>query len=80
MEEMPQIVDPVTMVGMIVGPDDCVQAHCPGIEQLLAQVWARVDKDPCLSMLDQDRGPASSVPGFGWIAFAPVTADPRNAE
>ena len=49
MVELPQIVDAVAMVGMVVGPDHRLDVADLGVEQLLAQVRAGVDQDPRLS-------------------------------
>ena len=60
-KRLPQIVDAVAMIGMVVGPDHRVDVADAGIEQLLAQVGAGVDQDPRPVMLDQDRDPAAAV-------------------
>ena len=79
MVELPQIVDAVAMIGMVVGPDHRVDVGDVGVEQLVAQVGPGVDEDPRLLRVDQDRDAAAGVPRLGGIALAPVVADPRDA-
>src|SRR3954468_13123875 len=76
--ELPQIVDAVAMIGMVVGPDHCLDVVDVGIEQLLAKVRAGVDQDPHPLPRDQDRRPPPPFPRLGGIALPPVVADARH--
>ena len=44
-EKLAQIVEPVDMIGMIVGPYDGIYIAHLGIKELPTQVGRRVDKD-----------------------------------
>src|SRR3546814_11775583 len=46
MKKLPQVVDAVTMIGMVMGVDDCVDPPDVGCKQLLQPVRAGIDEDP----------------------------------
>lgn len=75
----PQIVNSVTMVGMIMGPEDPINLGYPASQKLLAQVGGRIDQQAAACIvLDHNRDPRSPVAGLVRVAFAPIIADPRN--
>ena len=55
LRDLPQIVDAVAMVGMIVGDDDPVDAGDVRRQQLLAQIGAAIDQQALAAAFDQDR-------------------------
>src|SRR3546814_5534151 len=62
---LPQIVDPVAMIGVIVRPDHRVERRHIGREQLFAQVGAGIDEHARTLMLDEQRGAGAAVARFG---------------
>src|SRR3546814_12498487 len=46
MKKLPQVVDAVTMIGMVTGVDDCVDPPDVGCKQLLPPVRAGIDTAP----------------------------------
>ncbi len=52
---LPQVVDPVTMVGMVMGDDDPANVDDVGGKQLLAKVGPAVDEKPLARAFEQDR-------------------------
>ena len=44
LRDLPQIVDSVTMIGMVVGNDDGCEVRGFGIEQLLAKIGPAIDQ------------------------------------
>src|SRR3546814_3969983 len=76
MKKLPQVVDAVTMIGMVMGVDDCVDPPDVGCKQLLPQVRAGIDEDPVSVGLHHYRRPGPAVPGVQRVTYAPVVADP----
>jgi hypothetical protein len=64
MVELPEVIDAVTVVGMIVGPKDCFDIGNVGIEELLSKVGAGVDEDPGALVAHQDRHAPAPVLRF----------------
>ena len=77
--ERAKIIDPMAVIGMFVGPDDGCRTSTPFRKQLFAQVRRRVDQDTRCLVLNQDRNPPSSVPGFERVTLAPFSVDPGDA-
>src|SRR5690606_16468688 len=80
-----EVIDAVGMVGVFVGIENGVDAIDLGVQKLLAQVSASVDKYPCglrnsvAPGLDQQSAAAPAIAGFVGVADAPVVADARHA-
>jgi len=49
-----ELVDSVTMIGVIVGDDDAIQFGYVGREQLLTEVRTTVDQQALSTALDED--------------------------
>ncbi len=75
MGELPQVVDTVAMIGMIVRDDDVVDFSDIGLKQLVPQVGPAIDQEPLSFAVDQDRGSGAPVPRLGRVAVTPVVAD-----
>jgi hypothetical protein len=75
---LPQIVDPMTMIGMIMGNDHAIDVGRPGCEQLLAKIRTAIHQQRFAAALDQNRRARPPVSRFVRVAVAPVVADPRN--
>src|SRR5437899_2306412 len=75
-EQAAQVVDAVSVVGVLMGIKHGVDPIDVGVKQLLAQIRRRVDQDAGYgragTTLDQQRSAASTVPGIVWIAVAPA--------
>jgi hypothetical protein len=54
MIELPEIVDPMAMIGMIVGPDDRLDIFYAGVDQLLSQVRRGIDENSAGAIFDED--------------------------
>ena len=78
-EDLPQIIDAVDMVGVVVGPDDRIHRGDIGSEELRAHVGTGVDQDARPLMLDQQRRARAPISRLGGIARSPIVADPRHA-
>jgi hypothetical protein len=78
-KNLTDVVDAVTVIGVIVRPNDRVHCADVGGKQLLAHVGTGVYKDADAVMLDEQRGAAAPVTRLRGIARAPVIADPRHA-
>jgi hypothetical protein len=70
----------MAMVGMIVRPEHRVEIAYKRIEKLLAQVGTGIDKDRRGLVKERYGSPPASISRIRWIAFAPVMADPGDAE
>lgn len=70
----------MTMVGMVVSPENGIYLGNVGRKQLRAQICRSVHKDSlaCI-VLDDDGHAAAAVPGFLRIAFTPIVANTRHA-
>ena len=55
MRDLPQIVDPVAMIGMVVGDHHPGEIGGFGGEQLFAHVGAAIDQHPRARAFDKDR-------------------------
>ncbi len=76
--DLPQIVDPVAMIGMIVRDDHAIDLGNPGSQQLFSKVGPAVHQQGFTAALDQDRRAGAPVSRFGGIAVAPVVPNPWN--
>jgi hypothetical protein len=78
-----QIIDAVTMVGVLVGVEHAVEQPDAGIDQLLAEVGRRIDQHarcaPRVCALRQNGAAPAPVLGIIRIACAPLVADARHA-
>jgi hypothetical protein len=76
--DLPKIVDPVTMICMVVRNDHPIDFDRSGCKQLLAKVRTAVNQQRLATAFDQDRGARSPVSRLIRIAVAPIVADPWN--
>ena len=51
---LPQIVDPMAMVGMVMSNDHTIDVSRPGCEQLLAKIRTAIHQQRLAAALDQD--------------------------
>src|SRR3546814_5100899 len=72
MKKLPQVVDAVTMIGMVMRVDDCVDPPDVGCKQLLPQVGAGIEADPGSAGLHPYCRPGLPVPGGRRVTNAPV--------
>src|SRR3712207_4646421 len=79
MVELPEIVDAMAVIGMIVSPDDGADVAQASVQQLFAEVRAGVDEDTGVALADEDGDAAAAVFRLVRVAQAPVVADARNA-
>ena len=79
LRERAKLVDPVAVIGVVVGDDDTVDVTYAGGEQLGSEVGAAVDENRFAADFGEEGAAQAAVPGLGWIALAPVVADPGNA-
>jgi len=82
--ERAQIIDPVGVVGVLVGEKDAVEPIDIGIKQLLAQIGRRVDQHAgaaaiVAGTLDQERATAAPVARIGGIACTPAECGTRHS-
>src|SRR4249919_3357486 len=77
--DLPQIVDAVAMVGMVVRHQHTIERPYACRQQLLPEVRPAIDQQPQARAFKQDGGPCSAVSGVAGIALAPVISDPRHA-
>src|SRR5690606_187386 len=76
----PQVVDAVTMVGVVVRPEHRVDLVDAIVEELLTQVGRGIDKQPLARVaFDDNRDPCAPVLRLVGIALSPVVAEPRHA-
>src|SRR5258705_12857895 len=75
-----KIVDPVSLVGMLMGQKHCVDVIDVGVDQLLAQIGRGVDHDPRHSAIPAALGEqrAAAAAGF-WIVGIARTPTERGA-
>ena len=73
------VIDAMTVIGMIVGPENGVDMDDIGGQQLDAHVGGRIDKEARCGAFHQDRGPCPPVLRLGGITASPVIADPGDA-
>src|SRR5688500_16138030 len=73
-----QVVDPVAMVGMIMGDDQPVDPADITVEQLLAKVRAAIDQKGFAGAVEDDRRPCTAIARLVGVAFAPLIADFRH--
>ena len=78
MEKLPQIIDAVAMIGMVMRPDHRIDVGHVCVEQLFAQIGAGIDEDAGSAAFDQHRSAATAVARLGRIACPPIIADPRH--
>ena len=83
-KERAEVIDAVSMVGMLVGVEDAVEPIDLGVEELLAQVGRRVDQHPrepavAAAPLDEQRRAPAAVLRIVRIAHAPAQRRPRDA-
>ena len=83
-KERAEVVDTVSMVGMLVGVEDAVEPIDLGVEELLAQLGRRVDQHPrepaaVAAPLNEQRGAPAAVLRIVRIAHAPAQRRPRDA-
>ena len=82
-DQRAQVVDPMGVVGMLVGEQHGVEPVHVGVEQLLAQVGRGVDQDAghavAVPLLHQQRAAAAAVLRILRIAGAPAERRPRHA-
>jgi hypothetical protein len=76
--DLPKVVDPVAVIGMVVSDNDPINVSQPGNQQLFAKVRPAIHQQLLTSAFDEDRRSGAPVSRFGGIAVAPVVADPRN--
>ncbi len=74
----PYIVDAVTLVGVLVGPEHRVDALDLGVEELLANVGRGVDQEGLALILNQDRATGAPVAAVIGVGRAPLRL-PRSA-
>ena len=68
-----QVVDPVAMVGMIVGPEHGIEATDPVRQQLAATVGRGIDQNSAALIVFQDyRHARAAIPGFIRVALTPI--------
>ena len=74
--ERSEIVNAMTMIGVIVRPENAIDPVDGIFQQLLSQVGRGVHQQAFSRVaLDDNRNSGAAIPGFGRIAFAPVVAD-----
>jgi len=79
LENRPQIIDAVAMIGMVMRPDHRVDMINAIVEKLVAQIGRRIDQYSGGWAFHKDRDAASAVFWFLRIAIAPVIADAWHA-
>jgi hypothetical protein len=84
MKDLPQIIDAMGMIGMVMGQQHGIEPADAGGQQLFAQIRAGIDQDGVASVLDQQRHPAPTVFRVVRVAGTPIpcpirAADARNA-
>ena len=76
----PEIIDPMTVIRMVMRPEDRVYLGYVIGKKLGAQVGRSVDKHPFARVvLDNDRNARAPVPRVSRVALAPVIPDARHA-
>ena len=71
--QYPQIIDPVTVIGVVVGPENRIHAIDPIRQQLRAAIGRGVDEKPfSLVALYRDRHPCAAVSRLVRIAVSPI--------
>jgi hypothetical protein len=78
MANLPQIIDAMTMIGVVVRPDHRIDAVDPGRQQLFAHIGCRVDQDARLRGFNEQRNARAAIARLGGVARSPVIADTRN--
>jgi hypothetical protein len=86
-DQSAQIIDAVGMVGVRMRVENGVDTRHLSVDQLLAQIRTRVDKDlgrlglrrAWLAVAKQDRAPTSAIFRIFRVTFAPTLANPRHA-
>jgi hypothetical protein len=82
-ENSTQIIDPMRVVGMIVGEENAIQGTHFGIEQLFAQVSRRIHEYGCApahaNPFNQQGSSAATILGICRIACTPYGTDTRHA-
>src|SRR5215210_6287090 len=78
-----QIIDAVTMVGMIVGVEHAVEHAYLGVEELLAKIGRSIHEQRCRAVpalpFDENRAAPPLVFRISRIARPPMIADPGHA-
>jgi hypothetical protein len=75
-----QVIDAVTVVGVVVRPEDRVDLVDADRQQLLTQVGRGIDQQARSGLaLDQDGDARAAIPRLGGIAQPPVVADARHS-
>ena len=82
--ERPKVVDPMDVIGMLMGVENGIQAPDIGSEKLVAQIGCGIDQhrgDRAVraGFFEQDRAAPAPVLGVRRIACAPADADARHA-
>ena len=74
-----QVIDPVHMVSVVMGPEHGINAVYPVGQELLAEISGSIDQDSLACTAFHDNGcPGPAVPGLSRITLTPVIADPRH--
>jgi hypothetical protein len=76
---LPDIVDAMTMIGMIMRPEHGIEINDVGRQQLRPQIRRCIDQDPGGCSFHDDGRPAPPVSGLGGVAGTPIIADAWNA-
>lgn len=79
MVKLAKVIDAVTMVRVIVCPDDRIKIADLCGKQLFAHIGTGIDKDACGRRCNQNRGARSAIAGFRGVASPPIIADPRDS-
>ncbi len=77
-KHLPQIIDAMAVIGVIVRPNDGIERDDIGSQQLSAQIWRGIDENTCPVMLDQKRGARAAIARIFGVAGTPVVTDARN--
>jgi hypothetical protein len=75
---LPEVIDPMTMVGVIVRNDYAIDLAQPGGVQLLPHVRPAVDENGLAAYFRESGRAGAAIAWLRWIAAAPVIPDPRH--
>lgn len=79
MKDLPQVINTMTMVGVVVRPYDMINTIYAALQKLVPQIGRCIDQYAVIFAFDTNRHPASLVFWFVWITIAPIIADTRDA-